>query len=157
MLYRRQRRLFLILALLFASEAMAQISPGPLSTAHRQLEGPTKCATCHNFGLASRGFKCLECHTEISHRIDEKHGYHARAFNASRGQTDCIRCHGEHNGRQFQITKLDRKAFNHAGLTDFPLLGKHKTLSCEQCHNPEHIAPAVREELKSKNLSKTLL
>ncbi|MBZ5636707.1 MAG: hypothetical protein LAO55_26575 [Acidobacteriia bacterium] len=142
---------------LLAGPIRAQISPGPLSRAHQDLEGATKCASCHNFGLGERGFKCLECHTEIAKRVQEKHGYHARAFNVSRGQADCARCHLEHNGRQFQITKFDRPGFKHDALTDFALAGKHKTLTCENCHNPEHIGAAVRAEIKVKDVRNTFL
>ena len=91
----------------------AQVSPGPLSLAHQSLEGTTKCATCHNFGLGTRGLKCLECHVEIRRRLTENKGYHARSYNASDTQTDCARCHMEHNGRQFLLTRLDRKKFEH--------------------------------------------
>jgi hypothetical protein len=148
---------FWALALLLTPAAVAQISPGPLARAHRDLEGPTKCTTCHNFGLGNRGFKCLECHTEIAGRIERMRGYHARAYNVSRGQVDCARCHLEHNGLQFQITKLDRKTFSHDGLTDFPLLGKHKTITCEDCHNPKYIEAPARSEIKIKDLRKTFL
>ena len=37
--------------------ARAQIAPGPLSSAHAQLAGVTKCASCHDFG--ARAIKCL--------------------------------------------------------------------------------------------------
>jgi hypothetical protein len=146
-----------VVILASARHAAAQISPGALSRAHQDLEGATKCTTCHNFGLGNRGFKCLDCHTEIQRRVEEKHGYHARAYNVSRGQTDCVRCHAEHNGKQFQITKLNRTGFDHAGLTDFPLLGKHKTLACETCHGPKLLPAAARSEIKLKDPNKSFL
>ena len=135
------RRCWIVWCGLWLGQVFAQISPGPLSRAHHDLEGPTKCASCHTFGLGERGLKCLDCHTEIRKRIEAKRGYHARAFNASRGSMDCARCHLEHNGQQFQITKLDKANFNHNGLTDFPLLGKHKALTCETCHDPTALRP----------------
>src|SRR5215471_5406887 len=58
------------IALWCCTLAEAQISPGPLSRAHQQLEGVTKCASCHDFGAGSRGFRCLECHAEIRRRVD---------------------------------------------------------------------------------------
>ncbi len=145
------------LAILIAPPASAQISPGALSRAHQDLEGPTKCATCHNFGLGERGFKCMDCHLEIKKRVDGKRGYHARAFYAASGSVDCARCHLEHNGRQFQITRIDKGKFDHAGLTDFSLLGKHKTLVCEACHNPAHLEAVARAEIKIKDVHRTFL
>ncbi len=137
--------------------AFAQISPGPLSQAHQSLEGSTKCATCHNFGLGTRGLKCLDCHGEIRRRVEEHTGYHARAYNVSTTQTDCARCHLEHNGRQFPLTRLDPKKFEHGRLTGFILEGKHAQLTCEQCHNASHIPASAHVEIKIKDLKKTFL
>jgi len=89
--------------------AFAQISPGPLSRAHQQLEGVTKCSTCHDFGAGDRRLKCLECHAEIQRRIAAHTGYHAKAYNVSPTEIDCARCHLEHNGQKFPLTRLDRK------------------------------------------------
>jgi hypothetical protein len=142
----------------FCAAALAQISPGPLARAHQSLEGTSKCVTCHNFGIASRGLKCLECHTEIARRVEAHTGYHSRAYNVSPSQADCARCHQEHNGRQYAITKLDRgKKYDHRALTGFALEGKHATLDCEQCHAPNHIAASARAEIKVKDLKKTFL
>ena len=145
------------LMLAAAVGARAQISPGPLTRAHQSLEGATQCATCHNFGVGSKGFKCLECHVEVQRRVDSKSGYHARAYNVSRGQVDCTRCHLEHNGRQFQITKLDKAKFAHDELTAFALAGKHKTLACEMCHISAKIPAAAKAEIKVKDLNHTYL
>jgi Cytochrome c7 and related cytochrome c len=143
--------------IVLAALSHAQVSPGPLSQAHQSLEGTTQCATCHNFGLGTRGLKCLECHTEIRRRLAENTGYHARAYKASDTQADCARCHLEHNGRQFLLTRLDRKKFEHRGLTGFALEGKHSQLNCGQCHNALHIAAAARPEIKVRDLNKTFL
>src|SRR5690349_676609 len=48
--------------------ARAQISPGPLSKAHRTLDGATQCNSCHQFGASTPTFKCLDCHKEIAQR-----------------------------------------------------------------------------------------
>ncbi|MGA7412361.1 MAG: cytochrome c3 family protein [Bryobacteraceae bacterium] len=135
----------------------AQVSPGPLSLAHQSLEGTTKCATCHNFGLGTRGLKCLECHVEIRRRLTENKGYHARSYKASDTQADCARCHMEHNGRQFLLTRLDRKKFEHRELTGFALEGKHAQLNCGQCHKPSLIPAGARSEIKVRDLDKTFL
>ncbi|MFY9562307.1 MAG: hypothetical protein WAQ52_18910 [Terriglobales bacterium] len=39
----------LVLALV-STAAAAQISPGPLAPAHQDLEGATRCTTCHKLG-----------------------------------------------------------------------------------------------------------
>jgi hypothetical protein len=135
-----------------------QISPGPLSRAHQQLEGTTKCASCHNFGEGTRGFKCLECHTEIRRRVEAREGYHRWAYNQSPSQTDCARCHLEHNGRQFPLTRFDnKKGFDHKGFTGFALEGKHTALACEGCHNFSKIPMAARAEIEVKDLNKSFL
>ena len=142
---------------LFAAFAQAQISPGPLSRAHQALEGATKCATCHNFGLSNRGLKCLDCHAEIHRQVLTRTGFHARVYNASQSQADCARCHLEHNGRQFPLVQFDRQKFDHAGLTGFALEGKHRELMCSGCHNTAHVQTAARSEIKLKDLNKTFL
>jgi len=142
---------------LFALSALGQISPGPLTRAHADLEGAAKCATCHNFGLGNRGLKCLECHGEIKRRIDERIGYHSRAYNPSAAQTDCARCHQEHAGRQFVITKFDKNKFEHKGLTGFALEGKHAQLKCEECHAPAKIPAAAKPEIRMRDLRHTYL
>ncbi len=47
---RQFKRWFLLpwIVLILVGPIRAQISPGPLSRAHQDLEGATKCATCHN-------------------------------------------------------------------------------------------------------------
>src|SRR5690242_19581186 len=85
---------------MFAASALAQISPGPLSNPHKDLEGPLNCAKCHTFG-ASKKFKCSNCHVEIQRRVAAGRGYHGRAVKRTAGDADCARCHTEHYGREF--------------------------------------------------------
>jgi hypothetical protein len=144
--------LFLVTAL-----GYPQISPGSISPFHQSLEGATKCVTCHNFGLANRSLKCLDCHVEIGPRMEERSGYHARVYNRSPTQTDCAYCHMEHNGRQFPFTKLDRKKFDHRGSTGFVLEGKHAQSTCEQRHNVSHIPAAACGRDQNQSLNKTYL
>ena len=148
-----------VLAIFACHLATAQISPGPLSRAHNDLEGVTKCAACHDFGpgTRNRSFKCLECHVEIRHRLDAHAGYHTRAYKSSTGETDCARCHAEHNGEKFPLVRLDRKGFDHAAETGMPLEGKHKVLSCEKCHVAKFIPAAARPEIKVKDLDHSFL
>ena len=144
-------------ALLCCLPGFAQISPGPLSHAHQQLEGVTQCSSCHDFGAGRRSFKCLECHTEIQHRLNAHAGFHARAYRSSSGQADCARCHMEHNGQKFALVALDRKAFDHAAQTGFALEGKHRSLACEKCHTESHLPSSVRSQIKEKDLNRTFL
>lgn len=151
------RQLACAAVLFLALGARAQISPGPLSNAHRDLEGVAKCGACHEFGAGSRGFKCLECHVEIRKRLDANAGFHARAYKKSATQTDCSRCHMEHNGQGFVLTRLDRKDFNHEAQTGFRLQGKHREQKCESCHNGKKIEPAQRAVIKLKDINRSFL
>lgn len=137
--------------------ASGQISPGPLSRAHQQLEGLTKCVSCHEFRTADRKLKCLECHVEIQRRITAGSGYHAKAYKASTSEMDCTRCHMEHNGQNFPLTRLDQKNFDHRALTGFALEGKHKEQKCEACHTSTHIAPNAKAEIKLKDVNHSFL
>ena len=147
------------LALLCCKLAPAQISPGPLSRAHQQLEGVAKCASCHDFGpgTGNRNFKCLECHVEIQHRLEAHAGYHSREYKSSSSETDCARCHADHNGEKFALVRLDRKAFDHTAETGMALEGKHKALSCEKCHIAKFIPASARPEIKEKDLNHSFL
>jgi hypothetical protein len=154
------RALQLILAAVaaaaLAGTAWAQISPGPLTAAHQSLEGAAKCNSCHVFGLGQRALKCLDCHTEIARRVTANLGFHAQAYKASETQLDCARCHAEHNGRRFQITKLDRASFDHPRMTGFPLQGKHASVECQGCHKAELVRVRAAE-IKVADRSKTFL
>lgn len=58
---------------------------------------------------------CLSCHDD----------YHQGKMSAN-----CAECHN------FESFKKNPKPFDH-NKTDFPLLGKHKTVACKECHKPE--------------------
>jgi hypothetical protein len=141
-----------------APPARAQISPGPLSKAHESLNGATDCTTCHQFGAAEPTYKCLDCHKEINHLLAFGLGYHARLKMSKPTGRDCVRCHLEHNGSDFQLVHWDRpfREFNHreAGYT---LEGKHANLSCEKCHTVAHMDPAEKALMRVKDLSKSYL
>jgi hypothetical protein len=144
-------------ALWFCAPASAQVSPGPLSRAHAPLEGVTRCAMCHDFGAGKRSFKCLECHGEIQRRVQTHAGFHGRAYKSSSGQTDCARCHMEHNGEGFALIRLDRKGFDHLAQTGIQLEGKHRRQPCQSCHNEKRIPVPARAEIKEKDLSRSFL
>jgi len=145
------------LVLSCSTTVSAQISPGPLSKAHQQLEGVTNCVTCHNFRAGARALKCLDCHAEIKRRINEHTGFHAHAYKPSPDQTDCARCHAEHNGQKFPLIRLERQTFNHAAETGFALEGKHRAQKCEACHNAQKIPAAARAEIKMKDPNQSFL
>ncbi|MEO5923701.1 MAG: hypothetical protein ABIR70_07750 [Bryobacteraceae bacterium] len=142
--------------LLAAGSLRAQISPGPLSRAHQDLEGSAKCNSCHVFGLGQKALKCMDCHQEIGRRVAAKTGFHAGAFKATANQLDCARCHAEHNGKQYQITKFDRASFDHAKNGGFELQGKHTSLKCDGCHTAARVKVNV-SEIRVKDKSKTFL
>jgi len=74
-----------------------------------------KCDTCHVGNLYHDKLTnvCVDCHKK-----DDKH-------KASLGN-ECARCHVERDWKE-------RAKFDHA-KTDFPLLGKHATVQCKDCH-----------------------
>src|ERR1017187_7054823 len=98
-------RVLLIAAATLAPEMFAQMSPGPLSKPHQDLDGPLACAKCHVFGAGSAQLRCLDCHQEIAHRLTEKRGYHWAQAKAGSGSNDCPRCHSEHNGLKHRLVR----------------------------------------------------
>ena len=95
-----------------------------------KLEGKhtqISCSTCHTRKLIREnisqnkgktflglGITCLSCHTD----------YHQGTL-----PNDCSRCH---NQEKFKPAPF----FNH-DRSDFPLIGKHKSVGCEKCHKIE--------------------
>lgn len=114
---------------------VAQLSPGDLSGAHRELEGMSKCTQCHVLGDKVSNDKCLSCHKEIKSRIDKKQGYHVSK--EVKGK-DCADCHSDHHGRNFDMIRFDEKNFNHT-LAGYELTGAHKKIDCRECHKPDFV------------------
>ncbi|MFZ4520687.1 MAG: cytochrome C [Bacteroidales bacterium] len=125
----------ILLATLAGHPVFAQISPGELSKVHAHLEGLSNCTKCHILGKKVSNQKCLECHTELKARVDQKKGYHASA--ETRGK-ECVTCHSDHHGLNFQIIRFVKEKFNH-NLTGFNLTGAHGKKQCIDCHKPEFI------------------
>jgi hypothetical protein len=78
---------------------------------------PLACAECHPAArtltdLQATKQDCRSCHAE-----DDPHG--------GRFGQDCAQCHTPEGWKPAQ--------FDHS-LADFPLLGKHSAVACEQCH-----------------------
>ncbi len=136
-LARRPRAALLALLALVpaaAREARAQLSPGPLSRAHADLDGALGCMKCHGRGAGARdGARCLDCHKEIAWLIANRRGLHAETH----GET-CFECHAEHGGRDAALVRFDEgppESFDHR-RTGFTLDGKHRVLACAKCHTP---------------------
>ncbi|HXY40440.1 MAG TPA: hypothetical protein VEQ10_12265 [Vicinamibacteria bacterium] len=122
-----------LLVLLVAVSAGAQISPGPLSRVHAELEGSASCLRCHDSSRGVATEKCLACHKALQLRIAAGRGLHARP-----DYGDCKHCHVEHQGRDFELVywgQQGRRGFDHA-LTGHRLEGRHAPLACERCHRP---------------------
>ncbi len=133
-----------IVSILAFVNLSAQISPGDLSIKHQQLEGISNCTQCHVLGNKVSNEKCLVCHTEIQTRINLEKGYHASADIKGK---QCFSCHSEHNGKNFQLIRMDNLSFNH-NLTGYPLSVPHAKKECKDCHNTKFITD---QKLKAKN------
>ncbi|MBE0676481.1 MAG: cytochrome C [Bacteroidales bacterium] len=127
---------------------MAQLSPGPLSQVHADLEGLSNCTQCHLLGNKVSGDKCLTCHIELKERINAGLGYHASAEVEGK---ECISCHSEHNGKEFRLIRLDEKTFDH-NTTGYKLSKPHSKLNCTKCHNKDFI-----EDNRLRNKKTTFL
>ena len=140
---------------LCAASALAQISPGPLSSPHRFLEGATNCTSCHRLG-GQATFKCLDCHSEIAGRIAAGRGFHARTVEKSAGSQTCAKCHSDHNGEQFALIKWEPSLaqFDHA-KTGWALSGKHAPLACNQCHTAANVVAGEKQQIRVKDLNRT--
>jgi len=148
----------LLAALTFfhASPCFAQISPGPLSKAHSSLTGTSQCNSCHVFGASTPTFKCLDCHKEIAEALANKHGYHFRLQMQNPNGKDCVHCHLEHNGENFNLIHWEpsQQKFDHR-QTGYNLEGKHAALACEKCHTPAHMLPSLKSLIKYKDPAKS--
>lgn len=106
----------------FGLRAHAQTTSFPLLGAHEELS----CRSCHaaNHSGAPISFsntpsKCTACHLDV-HVGD----FQAGAFAAH----DCKQCHG------FESFAPSSFGIEQHAQTDFPLLGSHEAVSCQQCH-----------------------
>ncbi len=103
----------------------------------------TECISCHKEQDRHKGLlgkNCQQCHTTEQW---EKPKFDHKAFK----EQACYDCHqhdDQHKGRygkecnDCHTTKQwDKARYDHKKETDFPLLGKHKELSCGACHPGE--------------------
>ena len=112
-------------------------SPGPLSQSHASIDGPDHCNDCHDGGRDVINDRCLGCHDhgDLKARIVAGKGFHASAQVVGK---KCSTCHGEHEGRGFDLRGWrtmpgGEDGFNH-DLTGWQLEGKHARTACADCH-----------------------
>jgi hypothetical protein len=153
---KRAATLVVLVWLIVTASAGAQLSPGPLSRPHKQLNGMTHCVDCHSTRKGE--FACLDCHKEIAGRLSARRGFHATAVKAADSSRDCRSCHVEHKGEDTSLVqwKPALEKFDHS-KTGYLLEGKHAALACNRCHAPEHIAAAEKKDLQVKDLKRTFL
>ncbi len=144
----RKRNIAGIILIILSSicRLYAQISPGELSYVHSQLAGLSKCTQCHVLGDKPTNEKCLACHTEILTRINIQKGYHSSPD--IRGKA-CFSCHGEHNGKNFQLIRFDTASFDH-NKTGYTLSAPHARQGCLECHKSGFITD---HRLKAKKFT----
>jgi hypothetical protein len=148
--------ILIALALLGGIPARAQISPGTLSQAHSTLDGPGHCMDCHDIGRRPAEFKCLDCHREIRQSLETGRGWHPALAGSQDIGRGCIRCHSDHNGRDFSLIHWDppQQNFDHR-RTGYILTERHSALACRDCHQPAHISAQAGGLLESKDRSRT--
>jgi hypothetical protein len=114
------------------------ISPGRLSKFHAYLAGVANCSKCHTEKKKADPRKCLACHRDLAERINSGRGWHRKKNN------DCITCHPEHQGEDFNLIEWDLKKFSHSE-TGYALTGLHKRITdCAACHNPANALPGKK-------------
>lgn len=114
------------------------ISPGKLSKSHSYLTGVNNCSKCHSEKKKADPLKCLACHRDLAERIKAGRGWHRKK------SSECITCHPEHQGEDFNLIEWDLKKFSH-GETGYHLTGLHKKITvCAVCHNPANSLPGKK-------------
>jgi len=148
----------LLVCALGSMAAHAQISPGPLASAHAGLDGSGGCIKCHEVSTKSPSFRCVECHREIGDELRQNTGLHASYSRSGPPGAACVKCHSDHNGRDFALLHWDPtpNGFDHA-KTGYVLDGRHLGVSCRACHNVQHISAQARAILSTKDLNHTWL
>jgi len=125
--------LALAILMLMVAPALAQVSPGPLATAHQEVDSPLKCFNCHGQGQEAMRDRCLACHQEVAWLAKAELGLHGQ-----KGMEKCASCHPDHAGRDFAMIAWEEgspERFDHA-RTGWRLGGRHLELKCGDCHKP---------------------
>lgn len=106
------------------------VSPGPLSSAHTDLEA--ECSACHApIADTPQETLCVACHSDIGEDLMDDTGLHG--LHPEVEGNECQLCHTEHEGEAAETLTFDWKTFDH-NHTDFPLLWVHNELECASCH-----------------------
>lgn len=106
------------------------LMPGKVVAGHAKFEH--ECAKCHDRANRERQpVLCMSCHEDVAADVRGRTGFHGRVAGIDRAQ--CSACHSEHLGRDADIVKMSRTAFDHS-RTDFVLTGAHSAADCERCH-----------------------
>ncbi len=140
-----------VIALAFARPS-TMISPGPLVTAHSELEGD--CFACHAPFRGPSARRCMSCHTpaDIGRRTTKGIAIAPAGrrppFHEMLASQSCVACHRDHLEPFFAASKMTR--FDHSLLAS-PVRSKcttchaapgdelHRSLTstCSQCHDQD--------------------
>jgi hypothetical protein len=152
----RHSTLLVLFSSFSTSPLPAQISPGPLSRAHTQLEGITKCLSCHEAGQRTSNAKCLKCHAAIAQRLQQRRGFHATIMARDQSKP-CASCHSDHHGLDFALIFWEKGEanFDHR-QAGYVLEGKHAQTGCRDCHRPQNIQEKFAKDA-NVNADKTFL
>ncbi|MBI5179695.1 MAG: hypothetical protein HZA04_10615 [Nitrospinae bacterium] len=112
----------------FAVDFGSLISPGDLSSYHKELDGMANCTKCHAVGGGIQNETCNSCHKDIGAAQLVKKGLHGAVASQR-----CVECHSDHKGRSYSMVEWDPKTFDH-GKTGYKLAGKHAKTDCAKCH-----------------------
>lgn len=149
-----RRVVALLVLLLGAAAARAQISPGELAKVHAAIDGSAGCLKCHAPGKGVDPERCLACHTVLRDRVASGRGLHAKP-----DYRKCETCHIDHQGREAELRWWGRAGlagFRHAD-TGYVLEGHHQGLACAKCHNPQRIANPAALARGGANAERTFL
>jgi hypothetical protein len=127
------------------------VEPGPLSPAHRFLEG--NCAGCHAPVAGVQAARCISCHAAETALLQRQ----PTAFHANVGT--CAECHREHEGAASPRTEMNHETlaavglrqfasapegsearllyshlFSHAAMSSSSRAGTEQLLDCSGCH-----------------------
>ena len=127
-----------VLALVYWRTGGRMFSPGPLASAHADIED---CAACHQPFQRTQAELCMECHTEIETELASEEGLHARL----RAPDQCLSCHPDHRGFDFDLHAQALANFDH-DLTFFSLAHhavnyEDGPIECAGCHTGEDFEP----------------
>ena len=112
------------------------LAPGPLMKGHKDLEH-ADCLSCHAAGKGVPDRKCLDCHKEIRQSMNKPKSFHKLT------EQECIGCHSDHQGRDYDAVQFDTEAFDH-NKTGYSLTTEHAKLKCAECHTDTRKGKAIR-------------